>query len=298
MTKVEAKLENRGKGTLEFAEGILRFSVERGRFKKKYDIVREIPLTDIDDVRLTGNKLSITWKGVADIFLIKKPDVSAPIFDEVDSALKKQKEVVETEEAIPEAPKDLINLIKAAFEATESLFDILRNLHGRVDWNCVGNMLKRSEEIVRSIPSQNNVTLKVDFTKSESAVKNNRPEEISREAYEVLKSLNDYMNEAVLNHVLPPKTHPNYEDAKKMLLAFYILNDIVIAEIVEDKEISNERNQLAALMEDLAKTTECSFDIDAITKASERLANVKIEENMITENRMLFKQQFASLLTK
>ncbi len=298
MTKVEAKLENRGKGTLEFAEGTLKFYVERGRFKKKSEVVREIPLTDIENATLSGTELSIIWKGVADIFVVVKEEQANAIFEEVDSALKKQKETLETEKVSAQIPNELIDTIKASLETTDSLFDILRGLQGRVDWSRVENLLKRSEEIAKDIPGQETYSIEIDFIKSASAIKNNRPEEILKEVYDYLKLLDSYLNKIASDNVLPQKTHPDYEDAKQMLLAYYALNDIIIGNMVGDKEISKERNELSAILEGLAKTMESGLEVDAIIRVTDRLVNEKVDDSLIAESRMVFKQQFTCLVTE
>jgi len=298
MTKVKAKFENRGNGTMEFAEGTLKFYVERGRFKKKSEVVREIPLTDIENAALSGTELSITWKGVADIFIVEKEEPANAIFEEVDSALKKQKETLETERTPPQIPNDLIDTIKASLETTDSLFDILMSLHGRFDWNRLENALKSSEENANLLPIQKTGIMIIDFTKLESTIRNNRLEEISKEVYDTLKSLSGQLNELALNNVLPEKVHPDYEDAKRIILAYYTLNDIIIGTIVGDKEINRERNELAAMLEGLAKTVELHIDVDAIIRVSDRLVNEKVDESLIEQNRRVFKQQFTCLMTK
>jgi len=298
MTKVKAKLENRGNGTMEFADGTLKFYVERGRFKKKSEVVREIPLTDIENAALSGTELSITWKGVADIFIVEKEEPANAIFEEVDSALKKQKETLETERTPAQIPNDLIDTMKAFLETTDSLFDILMSLHGRVDWNRLENALKSYEENAKLLPIQKTGTMIIDFTKLESAIRNSRLEEISKEVYDTLKSLKGQFNELALNNVLPEKVHPDYEDAKRIILAYYTLNDIIIGTIVGDKEINRERNELAAMLEGLAKTVELHIDVDAIIRVSDRLVNEKVDESLIEQNRTVFKQQITCLMTK
>ena len=72
MTKVKAKLGNRGSGMLEFVDNTLKFYVERGRFKKQSEIIREIPLADIEKATVEGKEFSVTWKGVADVFVVEK----------------------------------------------------------------------------------------------------------------------------------------------------------------------------------------------------------------------------------
>jgi hypothetical protein len=298
MTLVKAKFDDRGKGTLEFVDGVLKFSVERGRFKKKSEVLREISLTDIESVTLNGNELSVTWKGVADIFIVEKPLSADPIFEEVDVALKKQMQTLETEKAVSVAPKGLIDLIKASFDTTDSLFDILRSLHGRIDWTRVGDLLKRSGEIAKGLSNETYGSVKMEFAKSEAAMKNNHPEEISKEVYENLKSLNDYLNQIALNNVLPEKTHPNYEDAKRMLLAYYVLNDIIIGIVVGDKEIDKERREFTAMLEALEKTMALDIDHDPLTKIADLLVSEKVDESLILEDRTIFKQQFDCLMTK
>lgn len=298
MTRVEAKLENRGKGSLEFAESTLKFYVERGRFKKKSEVVREIPLTDIENVALSGTELSITWKGVADIFKVEKEEPAKAIFEEIESTLKSQREPLETVKAPPQVPNELIDMIKASLDTTDSLFDILRSLHGRVDWNRIGNLLQRSEKIAKNIPGQETCSIEIDFTKSISAIKDNRPKEIIKEVYDYLKLLDSYSNRIASDNVFPQKTHPDYQDAQQMLLAYYALNDIIIGNIVGDKEISKERNKLLAILEGLAKTMELQIEVDSIIRATDRLINEKVDESLIEQNRTVFKQQFACLMTK
>jgi hypothetical protein len=308
MTKVKAKLENRGKGILEFAEGTLRFYVERGRLKKKSEVVREIPLIDIENATLSRTELSITWKGVADIFIVEKEETANAIFEEVDSALKKQKESHEKEKMpaqIPndlidtiQIPNDLIDTIKVSLETTDSLFDILMSLNGRVDWNRLENSLKRTEENIKLLPIQKTGTRVIDLAKLESAIRNNRLEEISKEVYDNLKSLKGQINELASNNVVPQKIHPDYEDAKRIIHAYYTLNDIIIGTIVGDKEISRERNELTAMLEGLAKTMELRIDVDAIIRVTDRLVSEKVDESLIEQNRTVFKQQFTCLNTK
>ena len=298
MTRVEAKLENRGKGSLEFAESTLKFYVERGRFKKKSEVVREIPLTDIENVALSGTELSITWKGVADIFKVEKEEPAKAIFEEIESTLKSQREPLETVKAPSPVPNELIDMIKASLDTTDSLFDILRSLHGRVDWNRIGNLLKRSEEIAKNIPCQETCSIEIDFTKSASAIKDNRPEEIIKEVFDYLKLLDNYLNRIASDNMFPQKTHPDYQDAQQVLFAYYALNDIIIGNIVGDKEISKERNKLLAILDGLAKTMDLQIEIDSIIRATDRLINEKVDESLIEQNRTVFKQQFACLMTK
>src|SRR4030042_368187 len=98
MTTVKAKLGNRGSGMLEFVDNTLKFYVEKGRFKKQSEIVREIPLADIEKVTVEGKEFSVTWKGVADVFVIEKGESVNKVCEEINSALSVQAEVPKDEE--------------------------------------------------------------------------------------------------------------------------------------------------------------------------------------------------------
>ena len=110
--------------------------------------------------------------------------------------------------------------------------------------------------------------------------------------------LDNYLNRIASDNMFPQKTHPDYQDAQQVLLAYYALNDIIIGNIVGDKEISKERNKLLAILNGLAKTIDLQIEVDSIIRATDRLINEKVDESLIEENRTVFKQQFACLMTK
>ena len=49
--------------------------------------------------------------------------------------------------------------------------------------------------------------------------------------------------------------HPNYSDARTIIQAHYLLNDIVLGTLVGDEEIDKEVNELLMTLEDLSKGT-------------------------------------------
>lgn len=298
MTTVKAKLGNRGSGMLEYVNNTLKFYVERGRLKKQLEIVREIPLSDIEKATLAGNEFSVTWKGVADIFVVEKAESANTICGEINSALRGQTERLEDEEKSNQKRSELVNVVTVAWDISDSMFDVLTNSQGRVDWNCQETALKRSEEIVKNLPRQEGNRADLDFTRLSATIKARRPEEASKEAYGILKSLNGYLNNLSLNNELPQKIRPNHDDAKQMVLAYYTLNDIIFGTVVGDKEIEKEKNELLTMLDDLSKTMERKIDVEAIKRAADGLAKEEIKRSVIEESRAVFRQQFADLLTK
>ena len=301
MTTVKAKLGNRGSGMLEFVDNKLKFYVERGRFKKQSETVREIPLADIEKATVEGKEFSVTWKGVADVFVVEKGESANTICEEINSALLGQAEILKDKEPSNQECNELVNLVKGAWDISDSMFDILMNLQGRVNWNRQEIALKRSEEIVKNLPIQHTNRADFDFTRLTSTIRTRSPEEAAKAAYNILKSLNGYLNDLSINNVALQKIHPNYDDVKQMALAYYILNDIIFGTIVGDKEIEKEKNELLERLDELSKTMEYKIDTEVIKRATDSLARALNDENkesLVVENRAVFRQQFEDLLTK
>lgn len=297
MTKVKAKLGNRGSGMLEFVDNTLKFYVERGRFKKQSEIIREIPLADIEKAIVEGKEFSVTWKGVADVFVVEKGESANKVCEEINSALSGQAEVPKDEEESNQECSELVSLVKVAWDISDSMFDILVNLQGRVNWKRQETILKRSREIMENFPSHAN-RAELDFTRLTSTIRARSPEEVAKEAYNILKSLNGYLNDLSISNVALQKIHPNYDDAKQMALVYYMLNDIIFGAIVGDKEIEKEKNELLEMLAELSKTMEYKIDIEAIKRAADSLGNEENKENLVEESRAVFRQQFENLLTR
>jgi hypothetical protein len=297
MTTVEAKLGNRGSGMLELVNNNLKFYVEKGRFKKHIEIIREIPLTDVEKATLEGNELSVTWKGVADIFLVEKTESATTICEEINSAMRGQTEEAEDQKANDQKRIETAKIVTIAWEIGDYLFDLLMNLQGRVDWNRQETALKRFVESAKNLPTIETSTANLDSTRLEATIKAHRSEEVSKEAYGILKAIDAYLNKLAANGVLPQKIHPDYNDAKQMVLAYYTLNDIIFGTIVGDKEIEKEKNELALMLDRLSKTLELKIDVEVIKRAASSLVIGEIKEGIIEESREVFRQQFAGLFT-
>ncbi len=57
-------LRNFGNGKLEFADGLLRFYVEKGRFAKQKELSKEIPVVEAESLVLDKEEISVTLKDV------------------------------------------------------------------------------------------------------------------------------------------------------------------------------------------------------------------------------------------
>ena len=292
----KARLRNVGAGTVEFAGNTIKFYVKKGRFSKQRRLAKEIPIADIESTERVENEFSVTWKGVTDRFVFEKAGTAEDFHSKVTEALNVQRKQLATkEEAQKQKLNELTQALSNALKITDSLFDILRSLHGRVDWNHVESNLKYSRETFRSFANQKGaVTL--DFTSLSSAIKERLPEDTSKEAYSILKALFEHFSGLTQQSGLPLQPHPNNDDAKKVVLAYYTLNDILLGIVVGDEDIGKELNELATLLDDLSKGTGLVINAAAIKDVINRLNAATDQQSVIAESRAVFVQQLKDLL--
>jgi len=293
----KARLRNVGNGTLELVGNTIKFHAEKGRLKKQKQLAKEIPVADIESMERVGNELSITWKGVTDRFVIEKAELAETIHAKITEALSAQRKTLEAkEEAAKQKPNELAQVLSNALKITDSLFDILRSLHGRVDWNRAESRLSCSKENVRRFADHKGV-VNLDFAKLSSAIKEHLPEEISKEAYDILRVLFEYFNGLPSQSESSAQIHPNHDDAKKVILAYYTLNDIILGAVVEDEEVGKERAELAMVLDDLSKVTGLTINVDAVKDVVAKLGIEQAKESVIEESRAVFAQQLKELVT-
>jgi hypothetical protein len=293
---VKASLGTHGSGTLELTDNTMKFQIERGRINKQKITVREIPVTDVENIEQVGNELRITWKGGTDTFEVEKAESTGTILERVTETLKERRKMLEDQEAAKQKRNELAQILNVSMGIVDPLFDVIRSLHGRVDWNRLEGYLKRSEENARSLAIQKIGTTNLEFTKLSLAIKGRLTEEIAKEAYSLLRSLYEYFSGLTKNE-FPEQIHPNYQDAKTTMTAYYTLNDVILGTIVEDEEIGKESNELLMMLDELSKATSSKINAEAIKDVLDKLGVEKGEESVIEESRAVFKQQLKELIT-
>ncbi|MGD9131409.1 MAG: hypothetical protein PVH73_07540 [Candidatus Bathyarchaeota archaeon] len=292
---VKAYLIGLGSGTLEFIDDTIKFHVEKGRLRKRKKLVREIPMADIEGMDLVGKEISITWKGTTDIFVIEETESAETIFKRIPKPFREQKQVFEDKEVAKQKRHEISRTVSITIDIADSLFDILRSLHGWVDWDRVEGFLKSSEKNAAKLTDQKMKTIELDFTKLSLAIKEHFPEETSKEAYNLLKSLHGYFDGLDSENEFLKEIHPNYYDAKATIQAHYLLNDIVLGTLVEDEEIGKEHNELLITLEALSKGTGLKINIDAIKNVIAKLGVDKEKEKVVKESRAVFRKQLEDL---
>ena len=294
---VKAHLIGLGSGILEFIDNTIKFQIEKGRFRKRKEVVRQIQMKDIEEMNRVGKELTITWKDSIDIFIIEELELAGTIFEKIPKASEEQGMIFEEKEVAKQKQSDVSKIITVAMEITDSLFNILRSLNGWVDWNRIEeDFSKRIEKNLERVTQI--ITIDLDFTRLTLSIKERAPEKISRESYNLLKEINHYFSELDTEKETPEEIHPNVYDAKMTIKAYLLLNDIILGVKVGDEEIEKEKNLLLMVLSDLSKTSGLKLDMDTIKDIIDELVVEKGKKNIGEKSRAVFRLQLKNLLSE
>jgi hypothetical protein len=235
----------------------------------------------------TENVLRITWKGFTDIFIIEEMELAGSVFEMVPQTSREQRIMFKDKEVAKQKQNELINMVSAAMETVDLLFDILRSLQSWIDWNQIHYLLKKSVKKVEELKNQKNYLLEMDFSKLSSVIKERELEEISKETYNLLKFLYDYFNQlSTANESLKQI----YHYARTTIRAYYLLNNIELGIMVRN-EVGKEIIALVSSLEDLSKNTDLKLNIDALNDLVTKVGAEQQKERVIEETKAAFKKQ-------
>jgi hypothetical protein len=294
---VKAHLIGIGSGTLEFINNTIKFQIKKGRFRKRKEVVRQIQMTDIEEMNRVGKELSITWKDSTDIFIIEEPELAETLFEKIPKASEEQVMIFEEKEVAKQKQSNVSKIITVAMEITDSLFNILSSLNGWVDWNRVEEDF--SKGIEKNLERVTQITaIDWDFTKLTLSIKERAPEKISREIYNLLKVINGYFSELDTEKETPEEIHPNVSDTKMTIKAYFLLNDIILGVKLGDEEIEKEKNLLLMVLSDLSETSGLKLEMDTIKDIIGKLVIEKGNKNISEKSRAMFRLQLKNLLSE
>jgi hypothetical protein len=211
------------------------------------------------------------------------------------AALKGRTKEAENKEIADQKQVGLTQLTLKTMETADSLFNILKNLHGRVDWSLVENSFKQSEENVKSLVSQAN-SLCLDITQLSAVVQERRPKEIAEKTYDVLKTLYEHFVGMSSSGENTEQLHPDYREARSLIQASYVLNDMQLGAVVGDDAIEKEGAELLKVLDDLAKVPGLKIDVNAVKASFDKMCAEKEKQGLVAEEiRLMLEQQLKEL---
>jgi hypothetical protein len=279
----KARLRNFGDGFVVITDGVLKFYVETGRFRKHRQIIREIPFAEVENVEQQGNDLSIFWKDTKDVFAIAKPSQVEPVLQRIMAALKEHTKETETKIVTDQQGKETTQLTVKILDTSDSLFSILKNLHGRLDWNLMETNFQSVQENVKNLANQPN-SLCIDLTQLSAAVQERRLKEISGTTFDVLKALYVHFDELFSPSENAEQFHLNCQDSRMIMQANYISNDMLLGAVVGDNTLEKEGAELMKILDSLSKLPSSKIDTNAIKAELDKLCAEKENRVAIVED--------------
>jgi hypothetical protein len=295
---VKAHLIGLGSGTLEFIDNTLKFHIKKGRFRKRKEISKEIPMAEIEGMNRVGNELCITWKGTTDTFVIEETEFAGTIFEKIPETLKEQRGTLQDKELMEQKKNQISKVVSDAMKIADLLFNILMSLHGWVDWNRIEVFSKRFEENVGTLTDEEIGKMELNLKKLLLAIEERLPEKISKEACDLLRTIHHYFGGLVSENEPLKEIHPNYSDGRTIIRAYYLLNDIALGTMVGDDEIGEEHNELVITLEKLSRATGLKINIEAIKDVITKLGEKKGKESAIERSRAVFRRQLSNLIDR
>ncbi len=284
---------------VEVSDNIAKFFFAKGLGKKKWIVVREIPVLEIEHIEKFGNELNVTWKGVTDSFFTKeKTDLFGKLVDQVNTMFEDQRKSKENNEKAEKAAlrrNELLGVINTSVGIIDQSFNVLIGLQEkRINWERLEGYSNDFGGNI-SFTAQTMPPLNLDFSKISSAIKTQVPKEASNEAYSILKAAYGYFDGLSVEDEFK-ENHPNFQDVKAVILAYFMLNDLLLGKIVGDKENNEESRQLESVLQNLAAETNFKVNIDELKSTINKIDVDSNKESIIESSREIFKQQLKQQL--
>jgi hypothetical protein len=293
--KGHPKLKPTAIETYEVTTETLKFYVEKGLLKKRFVIVKEIPVYEISSIESLGNELSVTWKGATDRFVLKKKSASlSALREQIQGLLDEHRKTLEAQAKVANRKSDLTVLLNFSVGIVDSSFDMLMGLQFKpVNWaklEIYANSLIEKTGFV----GQTLAPLTLDFSKVAEAVKSEVPENASKEIFEVLKTVYVYFEELQLTEDIE-QVHPNFKDAKEAILACFTLNDIWLGKIAGEKDSQKESQVLQGALQSLADDTSFNVNFEALKAGFDKIVPAAELESTIEDSREIFLGQLRNI---
>ena len=291
---VKAVQKDNGHGTFELTENTIRFYPKKSLFRKSQENIGEITIVDIDSLSQTGNQINIISKSKKETFEFKK-SLTTSIYDNINKAWINQKRPPE-ETNLNHQQIGLAKTFKVVTNIVDSLFDVLVSLNGRIDWSYTESCAKRFENAASSVQGQVLLETNPKFERLSSSIRKRQVEESSKEIHLALELLYKNVFGASLENTATNKLLPKDDLFKTAILAYYTLNDILLAKVVGDEGSIKESGELAIILNHLAKTANRDIDANVILHS----VNKQIENKTqiaFSESRKLLLNLLKEILT-
>jgi hypothetical protein len=248
-------------GKYEVAEDKIKFYAAKGMFKKRWVVVKEFPVFEVSEPECVGNWLRFKWKDESYSFILpKKTDSFAKLYEQIQAKFEEQQKKRVQNEKAALRKTELLAALNAVLPVVDTSFNILLALHQkRVDWTMLEGYTQAWGAPL-SFRAVSLPPLDLDYAKAVTAVKCEAAKETSKETLNILKVVHGYFTGLKPEDDIA-EAAPNFEHAKAVVLAYYTLNDLLLAKVVNDKDAKKEAAYLEENLKLLSDTS--GFKVEA-----------------------------------
>ena len=273
----------------EVSNNSVKFFAAKGFPKKQWVLIKEIPVNEIASVESFGNELSITWNGAVYSFVFNKKTESFSVLrDQIRGLLENQLKVVESSDQTGLRRSDFAGLINGSMGVVDLLFDVLMGLHARrVNWAGLEGCADRLGG-TWSFTGQTLAPLNLDFSGVSAAVKRQVPKETARESFAVLKVIYGYF-EGLKPQEDMDKSGFNVPNVRAVILAYYMLNDLLLAKVIGERDSIKVNSALEGMLLRLAGESSVKVDFGELRAAMDKLGVGVDDESAVGESRGVFR---------
>jgi hypothetical protein len=266
--KTEPQKKVRPKGLkvdrAEIVQDKLKFYVEKGLFKKHSLVIREFPIAEVLEPESSENWISFKSNGSAYAFLLKqKADSFSKLFEQLQTALEKQKKESEHKEKAALRKTEILALLNCVRSTVDTSFDVLTSLHEkRANWSQIEGLIQ-GWVLPLNFKAQTLLPLDLDYSKVTAAIKSQNAIETAKETLAILKKVHAYFTDLKPEEDIADSA-PNFDQAKEIILAYYTLNDLFLAKVVNDNDSAHEIEYLETNLKALSDTTDFKLDLSEL----------------------------------
>jgi hypothetical protein len=272
----------------ELSDGKLTFSALSGLLKKRWVKVGEFPLSEITHVEGSGNLISITRDGALYRYVHKiKSESLKGLQEQILAYLSETQTTAENNRKTGVLKTDLAGALTATIPTVDLCFDILKGLNQkRINWSQIDSAASKLAGNV-SFSGQTLAFLNVDLSMIPLSVKSQVPKDVVNDIMNVLKVVYGYFDALTpLDNLV--ENASNVDNAKRAILAYYIINDILLARVTSQKDDSEELLALETVVLDLVAKSNIKVRLDELNMA---LGNSKRGELGVDDVRAIFRAQ-------
>jgi hypothetical protein len=210
-------------------------------------------------------------------------------------SFEKRQKLIESYGKISLRRNELVGVINSSIGVVVLYFDVLIGLQKkRIDWAQLEDYSKAFGEKLSFI-GETMTSLSLDFRGISSAIESQIPKKTSEEAYSILKAIYDYF-ESLSHDDDFKKSVLNFLSAKTIVLSYYTLNDLLLAKVVGDREVTKEIHQLESVLQILVNSTIFKIDIEALMISLSKVIAENDLKSYVEGSRVIFREALASFL--